>query len=33
MSGKTYRREDLEQTTRALKEYVGLVVYRLQGWL
>jgi len=23
----------LEMTTRALKEYVGLVVYGLQGWL
>jgi uncharacterized SAM-binding protein YcdF (DUF218 family) len=22
----------LEQTTRALKEYVGLIVYRLRGW-
>jgi uncharacterized SAM-binding protein YcdF (DUF218 family) len=25
--------ERLQQTTRALKEYVGLVVYRLKGWL
>jgi uncharacterized SAM-binding protein YcdF (DUF218 family) len=23
----------LEQTTRALKEYIGMVVYRLRGWL
>lgn len=23
----------LDQTTRALKEYIGLVVYRLRGWL
>ena len=23
----------LQQTTRAIKEYVGLVVYRLKGWL
>jgi uncharacterized SAM-binding protein YcdF (DUF218 family) len=23
----------LQQTTRALKEYFGLVVYRLRGWL
>lgn len=23
----------LQQTTRALKEYIGLVVYRLRGWL
>lgn len=23
----------LEQTTRALKEYIGLVIYRLRGWL
>jgi uncharacterized SAM-binding protein YcdF (DUF218 family) len=25
--------EPLQQTTRALKEYLGLVVYRLKGWL
>ncbi|HEY9648542.1 MAG TPA: YdcF family protein, partial [Chroococcidiopsis sp.] len=24
--------ERLQQTTRALKEYVGLVIYRLRGW-
>jgi len=23
----------LQQTTRAIKEYVGLVIYRLKGWL
>jgi uncharacterized SAM-binding protein YcdF (DUF218 family) len=23
----------LQQFTRALKEYVGLIVYRLRGWL
>lgn len=23
----------LQQTTRALKEYIGLVIYRLRGWL
>lgn len=27
------RAEDLERTTRALKEYVGMVMYSLQGWL
>jgi uncharacterized SAM-binding protein YcdF (DUF218 family) len=27
------RAEDLDRTTRALKEYVGIVMYRLQGWL
>jgi uncharacterized SAM-binding protein YcdF (DUF218 family) len=27
------RAADLERTTRALKEYVGMVMYRLQGWL
>ncbi|MCA1994127.1 MAG: YdcF family protein [Coleofasciculus sp. S288] len=25
--------ERLEKTTRALKEYIGLVIYRLRGWL
>lgn len=25
--------ERLQQTTRALKEYIGLMVYRLRGWL
>jgi len=25
--------ERLQQTTRAIKEYVGMVVYRLRGWL
>ncbi|NJL35594.1 MAG: YdcF family protein [Leptolyngbyaceae cyanobacterium SM1_4_3] len=25
--------EPLQQTTRALKEYLGLLVYRLKGWL
>ena len=25
--------ERLEKTTRALKEYIGMVVYRLQGWI
>ena len=25
--------ERLLQTTRALKEYIGLVIYRLRGWL
>lgn len=25
--------EDLEWTTRAIKEYIGIAVYRLQGWL
>jgi uncharacterized SAM-binding protein YcdF (DUF218 family) len=23
----------IQQTTRALKEYMGLVIYRLRGWL
>jgi uncharacterized SAM-binding protein YcdF (DUF218 family) len=27
------RAVDLERTTRALKEYIGIVMYRLQGWL
>jgi uncharacterized SAM-binding protein YcdF (DUF218 family) len=27
------RAVDLERTTRALKEYIGIVIYRLQGWL
>ena len=25
--------DNLEQFTSALKEYIGLVVYRLRGWL
>ena len=25
--------DNLQQTTKALKEYIGLVVYRLRGWL
>jgi len=25
--------DQLQQFTRALKEYVGIVVYRLRGWL
>jgi uncharacterized SAM-binding protein YcdF (DUF218 family) len=25
--------ERLENTTRALKEYMGMVIYRLRGWL
>lgn len=27
------RASDLERTTRVLKEYVGIVIYRVQGWL
>ena len=27
------RASDLEQTTRVLKEYVGILMYKLQGWL
>ncbi|MBD0344446.1 MAG: hypothetical protein ICV63_06340 [Coleofasciculus sp. Co-bin14] len=23
----------LDKTTRALKEYIGMVVYRLRGWI
>ncbi|MGF1587895.1 MAG: hypothetical protein ACFCU7_01375 [Pleurocapsa sp.] len=25
--------QSLDQTTQALKEYIGMLIYRLQGWL